>query len=181
MVDTFSSLGPALFQTFSIILLGYVLGRTKFIEKQGEIGLSRFVSFIALPALTFRAIATLDYNIINWTFFFGVLIGKAILFVVVVLFTCIVEGFNGDGLGKGGIRAIFATQSNDFALGLPILTVLFSKTNPTYPNYLYVCVCVCVCVYVCVCVSVCVCLCVSVCVCVFVCLFVCYVSTDCTL
>lgn len=39
--------------------------------------------------------------------------------------------------GKSGILAIFCTQSNDFAIGFPIVDALYSKTHPEYAAYIY--------------------------------------------
>ena len=38
---------------------------------------------------------------------------------------------------RAGIFAIFTTQSNDFALGYPILLAIYGQTNPEFPMYLY--------------------------------------------
>jgi predicted permease len=40
-------------------------------------------------------------------------------------------------LGRAGILAIFCTQSNDFAIGFPIVDALYSKTHPEYASYIY--------------------------------------------
>lgn len=39
--------------------------------------------------------------------------------------------------GKSGILAIFCTQSNDFAIGYPIVDALYSKIHPEYSGYIY--------------------------------------------
>ncbi|KAG0722565.1 Integral membrane protein GPR155 [Chionoecetes opilio] len=39
--------------------------------------------------------------------------------------------------GKAGLYAIFCTQSNDFALGYPIVAALYGKTHPEFASYLY--------------------------------------------
>ena len=38
---------------------------------------------------------------------------------------------------RAGLFAIFTTQSNDFALGYPILVAIYGHTNPEFPMYLY--------------------------------------------
>ena len=38
---------------------------------------------------------------------------------------------------RAGIFAIFTTQSNDFALGYPILLAIYGQSNPEFPMYLY--------------------------------------------
>lgn len=39
--------------------------------------------------------------------------------------------------GRAGLYAIFTTQSNDFALGYPILVAIYGQTHPECPAYLY--------------------------------------------
>lgn len=58
------------------------------------------------------------YYQVNWTFLVGILIAKASLFILVGLVTLLVK--RPLNLGYTGIFGIFATQSNDFALGYPI-------------------------------------------------------------
>ncbi len=41
-------------------------------------------------------------------------------------------------IGKAGLYGIFCTQSNDFALGYPLLTSLYGTSNPQFARYLYV-------------------------------------------
>lgn len=40
-------------------------------------------------------------------------------------------------LGKSGILSIFCTQSNDFAIGYPIVKALYSNVHPEYLAYIY--------------------------------------------
>ncbi|XP_044007276.1 integral membrane protein GPR155 isoform X2 [Aphidius gifuensis] len=39
--------------------------------------------------------------------------------------------------GRAALFAIFATQSNDFAIGYPMIDALYSSTHPEYASYLY--------------------------------------------
>ena len=43
----------------------------------------------------------------------------------------------GKPIGGSALYGIFVTQSNDFALGLPILNALFLTSHPEYPDYLF--------------------------------------------
>lgn len=72
---------------------------------------------------------------VNWNFLLAILISKAIAFFAVML-TCllVVRPLN---YGKSGILAIFCTQSNDFAIGFPIVEALYSKIHPEYSAYIY--------------------------------------------
>lgn len=40
-------------------------------------------------------------------------------------------------LGKSGILGIFCTQSNDFAIGYPIVDALYGTTHPEYASFIY--------------------------------------------
>lgn len=40
-------------------------------------------------------------------------------------------------LGKSGILGIFCTQSNDFAIGYPIVDALYSTSHPEYASFIY--------------------------------------------
>jgi hypothetical protein len=72
---------------------------------------------------------------VNWKFLLAIFISKAVVFFAVMLASMlIVRPVN---LGKSGILAIFCTQSNDFAIGYPLVSALYSKIHPEYPAYIY--------------------------------------------
>lgn len=72
---------------------------------------------------------------VNWKFLFAILVSKSIAFFAVMLITLlVVRPLN---FGKSGILAIFCRQSNDFAIGFPIVDALYSKTHPEYAAYIY--------------------------------------------
>ena len=156
---------PALIECFGIISLGYLAGRygklkyffntirtlklcsiiviieftlrfrfNLFSEKEAK-GLGTFVGTFALPAMIFTALCTLDLSSVNWKFVLSILITKAVLFLLVLLISLLVN--RGNNIGKAGLYSIFVTQSNDFALGYPILNALYDQTHPEYPSYLY--------------------------------------------
>ena len=56
------NLTNAIGQVFTIILLGYVAGRTDVISKVHAVGVGRFVSRFCLPALIFRSMCLLDFS-----------------------------------------------------------------------------------------------------------------------
>ena len=70
---------------------------------------------------------------VNWGFLAAILIAKSSIFFAVLLVTY----FIGRRSGKAGLYAIFATQSNDFALGNPILEAIYSVSHPDFQSYLY--------------------------------------------
>lgn len=110
---------PALLECFGIILCGYVAGLSEVINVGHVRSLGSFVSCFALPALLFKNMVQLQFGNVAWSFLWSVLIAKVCVFVLVCVLTLLVASPEGR-FGKAGLFAIFATQSNDFALGYPI-------------------------------------------------------------
>lgn len=110
---------PALIKCFGIVLCGYIAGRANVITYSQAKGLGNFVSMFALPALLFKNMVLLDFGNVVWPFLWSILIAKVCVFVIVCILTLIVASPD-SRYSKAGIFSIFATQSNDFALGYPI-------------------------------------------------------------
>ncbi len=113
-----NNLFPAIAQSFAVILIGYLFGRFNIIPPGEAKSIGILVGKLALPALLFKNLAILNLSAVSWSFMVGVLIAKSMVFVVVAVLTLIVS--RPVSFGKAGLFGIFATQSNDFALGLPI-------------------------------------------------------------
>lgn len=127
---------PALLECFGIILCGYIAGRTNIITSNQAKGLGNFVSKFALPALLFKNMVLLDFNHVIWPFLWSILIAKVSVFCIVCVLTLIVAS-PASRYSKAGLFSIFATQSNDFALGYPIVEALYQSTHPEYLQYIY--------------------------------------------
>ena len=121
------NLYPAIFQCFTIILAGYVAGRADLITQSQGQGIGTFVGKFCLPALLFKSMVELNFDQVNWYFLLGIAISKTGVFLVVVIVTILIR--RPMHLGYAGMFAIFATQSNDFALGYPICK---------YYSYMYI-------------------------------------------
>ncbi|XP_030298226.1 integral membrane protein GPR155 isoform X1 [Sparus aurata] len=127
---------PALLECFGIILCGYIAGRADIITESQSKGLGNFVSKFALPALLFKNMVLLDFGDVIWAFLWSVLVAKVTVFVLVCVLTLMVASPE-SRYSKAGLYAIFATQSNDFALGYPIVDALYRSTYPEYLQYIY--------------------------------------------
>ncbi|XP_054471046.1 integral membrane protein GPR155 [Anoplopoma fimbria] len=127
---------PALLECFGIILCGYIAGRANIITSTQAKGLGNFVSKFALPALLFKNMVLLDFGNVIWPFLWSVLIAKVSVFFIVCVLTLIVANPE-SRYSKAGLFSIFATQSNDFALGYPIVEALYQSTYPEYLQYIY--------------------------------------------
>lgn len=126
---------PALLQCFAVILCGYLAGRMNLVSETEAKGMNTFVGTFSLPSLIFMSLAELDLSSVNWMFLLSILISKSIIFFSVIIVTVLVgRPLN---LGRAGIFAIFCTQSNDFAIGYPIVAALYKTTHPEYASYLY--------------------------------------------
>lgn len=132
---SFDHLYRAIIQCFVIIFFGYIAGRAGFITHAQSSGIGTFVSKFCLPALLFKSMCELNFSEVNWLFLVGILIAKVSLFVLVGMVTLLVK--RPLNLGYAAIFGIFATQSNDFALGYPIVQALYGSTHPEYLKYLY--------------------------------------------
>jgi len=113
-----SELFPALGRIFAVIIIGYLLAKYKFATERNSGILGIIVGKITLPALILQQLALLDLSEINWRFMAGILITRSLIFVGVFVITMLIT--RPINIGKPAILAIFCTQSNDFALGLPI-------------------------------------------------------------
>ncbi|XP_053122925.1 integral membrane protein GPR155 isoform X2 [Hemicordylus capensis] len=131
-----SKLFPALLQCFGIILCGYIAGRVNIITSTQAKGLGNFVSRFALPALLFKNMVILNFSNVNWSFLYSILVAKASVFFLVCVLTLLVATPE-RRFSKAGLFPIFATQSNDFALGYPIVEALYQTTYPEYLQYIY--------------------------------------------
>ncbi|XP_038044768.1 integral membrane protein GPR155-like isoform X2 [Patiria miniata] len=133
--NAFNDLYPAILECFGIILLGYVAGRTKIVSPSNSKGLGNYVTYFALPALVFKAMVEMDFSTVNWLFWSSILISKTLVFAVVYFAALFIS--RKIDVGRAGIFAIFATQSNDFALGYPIINSMYKLHHPDFVNYLY--------------------------------------------
>lgn len=120
--------------TFSVILMGYVLRTRGVLTAQHAEGIGKLVGFIALPSLLFLSMATIEFSSVNWLFLLGFLISKYFIFALVFLFSFVIDRSAEAPLSVSSLRAMASTQSNDFALGLPVLNALFP---PNIVQYLF--------------------------------------------
>ncbi|XP_015437374.1 PREDICTED: integral membrane protein GPR155 [Dufourea novaeangliae] len=125
----------ALIQCFAIILCGYIAGRFDVITKTEANGLNTFVGTFALPSLIFMSLGKLDFTLVNWKFLLAVLLAKSCVFFIVLSVSLLIKRPSNPGCAA--LFAIFTTQSNDFAIGYPMIDALYGKTHPEYAAYLY--------------------------------------------
>ena len=118
-----------------MVLLGYIAAACQIISKSQIMGINRFVSTFSLPALLFKSIAVLDFSQVNWLFLTSIFLSKATIFFGALLITLIT--MRPTNIGLAAVFAIYVSQSNDFALGYPIVSAIYSQTHPDYLHYIY--------------------------------------------
>ncbi|KAH0952724.1 hypothetical protein HN011_009227 [Eciton burchellii] len=133
--EPINNLYLALIQCFGIILCGYIAGRFNVITRSEANGLNTFVGTFALPSLIFMSLAKLDFTLVNWKFLLAVLLAKSCVFIIVLIVSLVIK--KPSNSGRAALFAIFTTQSNDFAIGYPMIAALYGKTHPEYAAYLY--------------------------------------------
>lgn len=109
--------------------LGYAARATRMIDGASEYGLSCYVSFIALPALLFRSIATLEASSVLWPVVLGVLATKALVFAFSIALAALLSPRSRDpsrrhALALAGSLSLCLTNQDDIGLGLPLFTAL---------------------------------------------------------
>ncbi|RZF48340.1 hypothetical protein LSTR_LSTR010303 [Laodelphax striatellus] len=129
------NLYPALLECFLVIICGYLAGRLGLVTQQQHGALNTFVGTFSLPSLLFLSLANLQLSSVSWLFLLSLLVSKAIIFVSVAILTLLVT--RPMDPARAGLYAIFCTQSNDFAIGYPIISALYHQIHPDFVSYLY--------------------------------------------
>lgn len=110
-------------------------GKLKIITNVDAKGLNTYVGTYALPAIIFTSLINLQWNTVNWMFLLSILISKFIVFIAVGIVSLLLS--RPMDFGRAAILAIFCTQSNDFAIGAPIINALYDKQHKDYESYLF--------------------------------------------
>lgn len=94
----------ALGETFTIIALGYVLRISNTLTGEHAAGIGRLVGRIALPALLFLAMATIDFGNVQWLFLLALALGKELVYWVVLGISVLTASGNKTYLAEGSLR-----------------------------------------------------------------------------
>jgi predicted permease len=130
-----NNLYPALFQVFIIIFCGYFSNYFQIITESQAYGLNKFVSSFSLPSLIFYSLCKTKFELINWNYILGIFLSKTCVFILIFI-ACLLT-IRPLNFGIAAILSIFVSQSNDFALGYPIIKALYQVSNPDYLHYIY--------------------------------------------
>ena len=115
----------ALIPLFSIILLGYLVGRFKILGMNSAKVLNTFVMKIYLPILVFSAVATEPlHRVLNGPFVLAFLLALFIPYII----SFIIGRFHGaESISKSALRALAYSLPNTGYMGIPLMHALFGS------------------------------------------------------
>jgi len=137
-VDTLSSIGPPMVQTFGTIYIGYLLARFHIITPDGARALASYVSIVAYPTVMLYALAHMQWSVVVWPFFSATLIARLLMMALTIGFMFSRYGVTAASMADGGIYSMFLSQSSEITIGLPILSGLFAAAHPTWSQMLFI-------------------------------------------
>jgi predicted permease len=109
----------AIFPLFAIALIGFLAARRGLFSPQAVDGLSRYVYYVAVPALLFDALATLKLPAqINWGFLLAYYLAAFAIYAVGMAISR--WGF-GHSLREQGVFGMGSAYSNTVIVGLPVV------------------------------------------------------------
>ncbi len=110
------------FPFFAIAMFGFASIRWRLMDESGVKGLSRFVMFLALPALLFNKLATSSASsLLNGQFLFAYVVAVMLAFATAALLGQLI--FRG-GFSQAALFGLAGTYGNIGFLGIPLLSVL---------------------------------------------------------
>ena len=83
-------------------------------------------------------LGTLKWGDVEWPFLIAVVATKTTVFAATAALTFLLQTKQDKvAFAKAGLYGLFVTQSNDFALGLPIIKGIFGEVHPNYIGMFY--------------------------------------------
>lgn len=119
------------FPIFAIILAGFLCGRFRLLDDRSSEGLNKFVYWVALPALLFRAMSNVELEQVFDADFLGVYVGAQALTMLGAMLLGMLLFRN--TLAEAGINGMNAIYGNTGFLGIPLALAAFGEaaTVPT--------------------------------------------------
>jgi malonate transporter and related proteins len=110
---------------FGIVLLGYFLARNGIFSRATGDGLTRFMFYVAVPAMLFQSISTTELpSEIPWKYICAFYIPSLIVFATAMLCSATLFGWSKK---EQGIAGVCSAYSNMVLLGLPLLLAAYGE------------------------------------------------------
>lgn len=100
--------------SFAIIGIGFVLRARGVMSKEAGSGIGQLIGKIALPALLFKGMATLDLDDVDFALLGAMALGKLIVFGIAVGYVLLTDK-SPARVSVAGVYGVFVTQSNGAA------------------------------------------------------------------
>lgn len=110
---------------FALILTGWLAARCGVLGPAATDALNRYVAYLSLPALLFRAMAQADLSLMSWRFVLSVAGGIAITFAI----TCLVSRRHDIRLTDLSIQGLAASYANAGYMGIPLCLALLGPAS----------------------------------------------------
>ncbi len=122
-----ATLGRTLLNVSAAMALGYVFRSTGQIGDDALKGVGAFIGLVGLPALLLRAVAGLDFYVVDLYVCAAVVAGKLLLILASALLAAATAPSSKPGVTalRAGVLALTTTNSDDLGLGLPVLSAIF--------------------------------------------------------
>lgn len=122
MLATFTILFPV----FALIATGYISYKTKILGPASATELSRFVIWLALPALLFQIMAKSDWQTLFQPDFIAVYIIGSFTVFILVMFWRLSQGRD---LAEASIDSMAASYANTGYIGFPLMFLVFGLSS----------------------------------------------------
>jgi malonate transporter len=110
---------------FAIIAAGWAAGRAGLLGDASSEALNRFVYWVALPVLLFRAMATVDFAVVfNGPFIVSFLTGVAVIWALAMI---VARVFFGAGLAEAALNGLNSTYGNSGYMGIPLVVAAYGE------------------------------------------------------
>jgi predicted permease len=139
MANQILSLLSALTQAFSLIFAGFWASKSGYLSADASRGIGQLVGKVALPCLLFRAVATTKLDSVQPVVVATVFIAKIVALTVAATCGYMKHYHEKDSITIAGVFALFVTNSNDLAIGIPLVEAMYPIDQfPNGPNVLYI-------------------------------------------
>ncbi len=110
---------------FAIIAVGWAAGRTGLLGEASSEALNRFVYWVALPAMLFRSMATVDLAVVfNWSYIAAFLGAVAVVWALSMV---VARTAFGNSPAEAALNGLNATYGNSGYMGIPLVLAAYGQ------------------------------------------------------
>eukprot|EP00656_Telonema_subtile_P057737 TRINITY_DN9569_c0_g1_i7.p2 TRINITY_DN9569_c0_g1~~TRINITY_DN9569_c0_g1_i7.p2 ORF type:complete len:262 (+),score=61.88 TRINITY_DN9569_c0_g1_i7:132-917(+) len=138
--NAITDLLSALAKVLVLILIGFACSKFKMVPPGSAAGIGLIVGTFALPALFLLNAASMDIASFDLRVLVAVLLARYIMVALASAASLLLDPTSTNPKGTMGLFALFCTQSNDVAIGLPIVTAIYpvAQYPVNFPGYLVI-------------------------------------------